>query len=357
MNIYKDLAILFLNLGMTAFGGPMAHIAMLEKEVVEKRKWFDADEFLEMVGFTNLIPGPNSTEVALLVGYRKAGILGLLVSGVCFIIPAVIIVMALTFMYLKTQSIPNVQEIMNGVKPVIAAIVSMATYKLFIKSSKSWLNILVVVILSLLLLTGVLSEISTLLLCAGGYLFLNLSKYKSRYNSIEPYSLSLLFWSVAKIGSLLYGSGYVLISFLEATFVERLQWIDFNTLTNLVTLGEISPGPVFTTATALGTYLGGILGGVVATIGIFLPSFLLVSILFPLYDKLKTLSWFNVALEGVALGSLALLLKTSILLTGQLFFSPVSVFLYLCALYLIYKNKIKPVYLIIIFGLLGMIFL
>lgn len=359
MNIYKELALLFTKLGLIAFGGPMAHISLIEKEVVEKRKWFSTEEFLEMISFTNFLPGPNSTEIAILVGYKKAKIKGMLISGFCFVVPAVLIVLSLTLAYLNFKSIPNVTSVFSGLRPVIAAIVTSTAFNLSkkrFKTAKAF-DILAFFLLTLLLLTGMINEIQALLLGGFIYLFVSTISKKSKLNSIEPFSLSLLFITMLKIGSILYGSGYVLMAYLKTELVDTLKWIDLGTLSDLLALGEISPGPVFTTATAVGTYLGNIPGGIIATLGIFTPSFLLIGILYPLFNKMKTWSWFQTILKGFNLVSLAIIIVTAFNLSTPLLNSPVQVFNYFISLVLIYKTKVSHLFIIILSGLSGLAFL
>lgn len=359
MSIYKELALLFTKLGFIAFGGPMAHIALMEKEVVENRKWFSAEEYLEMISFTNFLPGPNSTELAILIGYKKGKIKGMLISGACFILPAVMIVIGLTFAYMSFNTIPNVSALFSGFKPVIAAIVTLAAYKLtskFLKKTEAFDILMFVGIVSLLLF-GIVTEIQALLIGGLSYLVFKHFNNKSKLLVIEPFSLSILFITMVKIGAVLYGSGYVLMSYLNTEFVTNLKWLDSSTLSDLLTLGEISPGPVFTTATALGTYLGNIPGGIVATLGIFLPSFLLIGILYPIFTKMKTWKWFNAVLIGLNLVSLAIIVVTAYSLSYPLIYSPVQVAIYLIALLLISKFKVSNLYTLIMAGILGILFL
>lgn len=359
MNMYKELALLFTKLGIIAFGGPMAHISLMEKEVVEKRRWFSAEEFLEMISFTNFLPGPNSTEIAILIGYKKAKIKGMLIAGICFIVPAVLIVLSLTLVYVNLRSIPDVTSIFSGLRPVIAAIVTSTAFKLSKKRFSDFkvFDIIVFFAVLVLLLTGVINEIQALLFGGLAYLIASKAKGKNIYNSIEPFSLSLLFLTMLKIGSILYGSGYVLMAYLKTELVDTLKWIDLTTLSDLLALGEISPGPVFTTATAVGTYLGNIPGGLVATLGIFTPSFLLIGILYPMFNTMKTWTWFQNILKGLNLVSLTIIVVTALNLSSPLLNSPVQVFIYLLSLLLMNKTNISQFLIIILSGILGLAFL
>lgn len=349
----KQLSILFLKLGMFAFGGPAAHTAMMNDELVEKRKWFTHDEFLEMISFTNLIPGPNSTELAILIGYKKAGVLGLLTAGVSFIVPALIIVLFFSFIYMRFESIPKVQNTLSGMVPVLIVIILSATLKISKKTIKSKDSVIILIISLVLLLLGI-NEFLVLLLAG---LFKPVLKLSNRFFSIEPFSLLVLFASFLKIGSVLYGSGYVLLSFLETTFVNQLGWLSQSELLNLVMIGEITPGPLFTTATAIGYYLGGINGGLLATLGIFIPSFVLIGILFPIYEKIKTKESIQDLLYGVGIASLALMIKVLISLTLSIESSILTYVFVLCVAVLSFKFKVSNFLLIIMGGLFGALLL
>ena len=253
--VYKDLARLFLRLGFFAYGGPAAHISMMRDEVVDRKGWYTDEEFLDMIGFTNLIPGPNSTELAILIGYKQGGFIGLLISGLCFIIPAVVIVLIFTAFYMKYHSLPQVQSILKGMIPAIFLIVMGAVIKLGQKTIKDYESMLLVLVGVILIFFNV-SEVWVLFL--GPLYFLLKRVLTSTKNlAVEPFSLVILFMTFLKIGSILYGSGYVLISFLQTEFVEKLSWLTSTQLIELVAIGEITPGPVFTTATAVGYFLGG----------------------------------------------------------------------------------------------------
>lgn len=304
----KDLVHLFLKLGFFAYGGPASHIAMMREEVVDKKAWFTDQEFLDMLSFTNLIPGPNSTEMAIMIGYKKAGLLGLVTAGLCFIVPAVGIVMFLTMFYVRYQQVPQFQNIFKGMLPSIFLIISMAVFKLSKKTIKNNEMMILLVIFSIMILLG-LSEFVVLLF---GGLYYYFKSRKSKVLAVEPFSFSMLFFTFLKIGAVLYGSGYVLISFLQTELVHKLDWLTQSQLIDLVAIGEITPGPVFTTATAVGYFLGGVKGSLLATAGIFIPSFLFIAILAPLYEKLKEMAWIQAVLKGLSVASLAIMVSVSI---------------------------------------------
>ena len=344
---------LFLKLGFFAFGGPAAHISMMYDEVVTKNEWFTDQEFLNMISFTNLIPGPNSTEMAILIGYKMGGILGLLISGLSFIIPAVLIVLGFTHFYVHYYHIPQIQNVFNGMLPSIFLIISLAVFKLSRKTIKSKEETFLLAGLFVLLILGI-SEF--LILLVGGIYFL-LKNYKNKLLSIEPFSFSILFLLFLKIGSILYGSGYVLISFLQTELVNKNSWLTLKQLVDLVAIGEITPGPVFTTATAIGYYLGRVKGAFISTVGIFTPSFIFIGIISPIYDKLKEKQWIQELLQGLSIASLAIMYYVSFNLAKSIL-SNIQMIIFTFSMIVIWKLfKLKSPYLILIGATLGFIFL
>jgi chromate transporter len=315
---------LFLRLGATAFGGPAAHIAMMEDEVVVRRKWLSREKFLDLIGATNLIPGPNSTEMAIHVGYLRAGFAGLLVAGACFILPATIIVGAIAWAYVQFGKLPEVGAVLYGVKPVVIAVVAQALWRLGRSAVRTKLLLGVAVVATVLGFLGV-NELAILF---GSGVFVILVKSMNRWRkSTLPvlllaafptstaavatgavsFGLWPLFLVFVKVGALLFGSGYVLLAFLRADLVERLHWLTESQLLDAVAVGQVTPGPVFTTATFVGYVLGGLPGAVVATVGIFLPAFFFVGVSGPLVPKLRK-SWIaGAALDGVNVGALAMM--------------------------------------------------
>ncbi len=325
----KELALLFFRLGATAFGGPAAHIAMMEDEVVKRRKWLSEERFLDLLGATNLIPGPNSTEMAIHIGWQRRRWTGLLVAGSAFILPAMLIVGIFAWVYVTYGSLPQVDWLLYGVKPVVIAVVVQALWGLAPKAAKNWpLRILAVIAVAAVLF-GV-NEIAVLF--GAGAVMLVGSKIKSgggsSLNGFAPIlpmlslsavsqtvTLSGLFWVFAKIGSVLFGSGYVLLAFLRADLVERLGWLTEAQLIDAVAVGQVTPGPVFTTATFIGYLLSGPTGALVATVGIFLPAFIFVALSGPLVPRLRNSDLAGAFLDGVNVASLALMAVVTAYLT------------------------------------------
>lgn len=305
--IHKEISKVFLKLGTVAFGGPAAHIAMMEDELISKRQWMSKEEFLGLLGFANLIPGPNSTELAILIGYKMGGKLGLFLAGGSFILPAMLMVMTIGFFYRDYGHLPAIQSVFRYLNPVVVAVIAQALWKLSKGTIKSLETILILLLGMGLLLIGV-SEIPTLIICGTAHwLFQKLKESRHLHLAVEPMSLSLLFLTFLKIGSVLYGSGYVLVAFLQSEFVEQYQVLTETQLLDAVAVGEFTPGPVFTTATFIGTFLHGLPGGLLATLGIFLPAFLLILFLNPVFERMRASRHFSVILQGVSIGSLALM--------------------------------------------------
>lgn len=326
MTSLKELALLFLKLGTTAFGGPAAHIAMMHDEVVKRRGWLSEERFLELVGAVNLIPGPNSTELAIHIGFERRRWAGLLVAGVCFIVPAMLMTAALGWAYVTYGSLPQVGWILCGVKPVIVAVVVQAIWTLIPKAARDgWLTFLGTA--GAILAAVQVNEL--LVLFGTGCLAMIGSKPKKEKPQVSqlmplapavvgvaasPLTLPSIFWVFLKTGSVLFGSGYVLLAFLRADLVERLGWLTEPQLLDAITVGQITPGPVFTTATFIGFILAGPGGALVATLGIFLPAFVFVALSGPLVPKLRRSTWASGFLDGVNVASLALM----VVVTAQL---------------------------------------
>ncbi len=300
MTPVSELAKLFTKLGTTAFGGPAAHVAMMHEEVVVRRRWLTREEFLDLVSAANLIPGPNSTELAIHIGHRQAGWRGLLVAGSCFILPAALIVTACAWAYVQYGTLPQAAGLLYGVKPVIIAIVAIALRDLGRTALKSASSVAICAVSIALAMLGV-NELVILLLAAFA------AGMGRSLKAVTPFGLWALFCFFTKVGSVLYGSGYVLLAFLRADLVERWHWLTEAQLLDAIAVGQFTPGPVFTTATFIGYLLGGGPGAAVATIGIFAPAFFFVAISGPLVPRLRSSPVASAALDGVNAASLALM--------------------------------------------------
>lgn len=318
----RELALLFLRLGATAFGGPAAHIAMMQDEVVRRRKWLTEQRFLDLLGATNLIPGPNSTEMAIHIGWERRRWAGLVTAGVAFIVPAMLITGVLGWAYVRFGSVPAAVWLLYGVKPVILGVVLQAIWGLAPKAARTnalrALGILAVILaavnvneLFVLFGAGVIAVFAARLPkppeAPPATKVLQLAPVAVAAAGASSVTLSGLFGIFVKIGSILFGSGYVLLAFLRADFVERLGWLTEAELIDAVAVGQITPGPVFTTATFIGYVLAGPSGALVATAGIFLPAFVFVALSGPLIPRLRASPVAGAFLDGVNVASLALM--------------------------------------------------
>lgn len=322
----RETAWVFLKLGTTAFGGPVAHVAMMEDEVVRRRGWVSQRDFLDLYSATNFIPGPNSTEMAIHLGYRRAGWAGLVVAGLCFIVPAVVIVLACAWAYVGFGQAPGVRGMFEFVAPVILAIIAQAVWRLSRTALipkpppiwcisvgagvAAWFGVGELAVLGIAgVLAGAMGGVgarrrgpaSVVPWCTGA---LGASGAGVLAGLPTP---GAVFWVFAKIGSVLFGSGYVLVAFLQTELVERRGWLTQAQLLDAIAVGQCTPGPLFTSATFVGYLLGGLPGAGAATGGIFAPAFVFVALTAPLVARLRRWPVLGAALDGVNGASLALM--------------------------------------------------
>jgi chromate transporter len=317
-----ELARLFLRLGITAFGGPAVHIAMMRDEVVRRRRWMSDQAFLDLVGASNLIPGPNSTELAIHIGRMRAGSSGLVIAGACFIVPALGIVLAIAWAYVEYGTTPTGEALLYGIEPTVIAIVLVALFGLGRTAVKD-ASLAGAGIAALALYLAGLNEVVVLFgvgfivmvgrnvgrLGAGAPLFVPLPLLVSfaQTEPIRDVGLDRLFLVFLKVGALLYGGGYVLLAFLRGDLVEGLGWLTDAQLVDAVAVGQMTPGPLFTTATFVGYVLGGLPGAGVATLGIFLPSFIFVAATGPFVARARGSAWMSAFLDGVNVAAIGLM--------------------------------------------------
>jgi len=413
----REVALLFLRLGFTAFGGPAAHIAMMREEVVRRRRWISDQRFLDLMGVINLIPGPNSTEMAIYLGYLRAGWLGLLVGGVCFIGPAMLIVMALAWLYVTYGALPQADWLLYGIKPVIIAIILQAIWGLGRTALRGALPVAVALAIFGLYLVGV----NELALLFGGAALFGLLRLIERWGkraarngvaaalaapilplvraatgkangagatgataatgasaagatgataktaagvgavaaagavaATVPFSYWTLFLTFLKIGAVLYGSGYVLLAFVQGDFVHRLGWLTDKQLLDAVAIGQFTPGPVFTTATFIGYLVGGWQGALIATLAIFLPSFAFVGLIHPLATRLRRWPVTAILLDGLNVAALALMAAVALQLGLNALVDVVTALLAIAALVILLRfRRLNSVWLIIGGALIG----
>jgi chromate transporter len=368
----REVAQVFLKLGTLAFGGPAAHIGMMRDEVVRRRQWLSDQDFLDLLGVAQLIPGPNSTEMIMLLGARRAGWRGLVLGGASFILPAMLIVMAFGWVYVQFGALPQLEWLLYGVKPVMIAIIMQAVWELGKRAIKGPLTLCVGALALLLYALGA-SEIP--LLFAGALLVMlvqNRSRLRWRggaasaiflggplapigWAAATPFSYGQLFWSFFKIGAVLYGSGYVLIAFMQTEFVQNLGWLTNQQLLDAIVVGQITPGPLFTSATFVGYILGGVPGAIIATIGIFLPAFILVAIVRPFVPRLRKSPWFGALLDGVNVVSLALVVGVAIGLARVSLIDPLTVAIATLTLIVLLRFKINSTWLVLGGALIGLL--
>ncbi|HKD65692.1 MAG TPA: chromate efflux transporter [Candidatus Binataceae bacterium] len=370
----SEIARSFLRLGVTAFGGPAAHIAMMEDEFVRRREWLSRDQFLDMLGATNLIPGPNSTEMAIHIGHQRAGWKGLMMGGVCFIAPAMAIVLLAAWAYVRFGSLPQVQGIMYGIKPVIIAVVIQALWRLFPAAVKSGFlgavgsaatvaALLRVNVLVVLFGAGVIAAAAAWTRRSDSQPTLGV-KWPSVLPALKTagiaapaaaaFSMMGLFLFFLKVGSVLYGSGYVLLAFLQADLVDRLHWLTQSQLLDAIAVGQVTPGPVFTTATFIGYLLGGTTGSIVATVGIFVPSFIFVAASRPLIPRIRRSRIAGAFLDGVNVGALALMAAVTLQLSQAALVDVTTVLIGAISAVLLLWSRINSAWLILAGGLMGL---
>lgn len=343
----KELFWVFFKLGIFGFGGPAAHIAMMREEVVQKRHWIAENEFFDLVGATNLIPGPNSTELAIHIGHKLLGWKGLLIAGISFIVPAFVSVLSLAWFYVEYGTIPVLNPILAGIRPVVIAIVLLALWSFRQSAVRNFKEIAICI---LALIAGYLGYNEVFVILLSGLLLIMTHAMPSKKLSIEPISIFLFF---LKVGSVLFGSGYVLLAFLKNELVDEKLWLTSIQLMDAVTVGQVTPGPVFTTATFIGFLLDGFTGASVATIGIFLPSFFFVAISAPFLSKLRSSEQFSLFLNGVNAASFALMTIVTFELGNKSLISVSSWGIFLMSLIILKFTKLNSAYLILLGGILG----
>lgn len=363
-NKLKEIALLFLKLGSISFGGPAAHIAMMEDEVVKKRKWMTHEHFLDLIGATNLIPGPNSTEMTMHCGYERAGWRGLFVAGICFIFPAVLITSIFAWLYLTYGKLPEVEPFIYGIKPAVIAIIIMAAYRLGKKAIKN-MELAILGIATLLACLLGLNEIVALFGC--GLIGLLIYYFKKNINNLNSF-LPLLFVQASdplkiesikifltflKIGAILYGSGYVLFAFLDAELVSN-GWLTRQALIDAVAVGQMTPGPVLSTATFIGWQMNGVYGALAATIGIFLPSFIFVLILNPIIPKIRKSKSVSAFLDTINVAAIALIVVVSIEMSKDTLTDWRSIFIAIGSLITVFVfKKLNSAFIVIAGSLTG----
>ncbi|MDS3859727.1 chromate efflux transporter [Thermosynechococcaceae cyanobacterium BACA0444] len=366
----QELALVFLKLGTFAFGGPAAHLAMMDEEVVGRRQWLTREKLLDLIGITNLIPGPNSTELAIYIGAERAGWRGLIVAGCCFILPAMLIVWGLAALYVQTAQVPQVEWLLYGIKPVIIAIVLQALWKLGRKAIKDnvtlvaagaavgayflgWSEVLALAVLGLGVMLIKAWQGGNQITPGLVGLPMGVSAQVTTATPELPVGWVNVFLIFLKIGLVLYGGGYVLLAFVQREFVEQTHWLTSQQLLDAVAIGQVTPGPLFTTATFIGYLLAGNSGAVAGTVGIFLPSFLLVALINPWVNHLRRSAWVAGALDGVNAAALGLMAGVMVTLTQAAVVDAVTIGVAVVSGIILFKWKVNSAWLILAGGLVG----
>ncbi|GAB3256472.1 chromate efflux transporter [Nocardioides dilutus] len=361
----REVAAVFLRLGVVAFGGPAAHTAMMREELVRRRAWVDDERFVDLVGATQLVPGPNSTELAIHLGHDRAGWRGLLVAGVCFIVPAALLVGVLAWAYVEHGDTSVVGDVFDGAVPVVLAIIAWSVVPLLRAAATSWW----LAVVGLAALAAYLLGLNELVVLVGGALAALVPYVGGRAREGGTAALLLplalapsgdgrlgeLFVTMLKIGAVLYGSGYVLITFLEGDFVERLGWLSNQQLVDAVAVGQVTPGPVFTTATFVGYLVAGFWGAVLATVAIFLPSFVFVGLLTRLVGWLRSRAWTAAVLDGLNVTALALILGVAVDLGRDNLASWWAPLLFAVTLLLLWRTRLNSGWFVLAGGAAGIL--
>jgi len=362
----RQLVVVFGTLGLIGFGGPAAHIALMRREVVERRQWLTDAQLVDLIGVTNLLPGPNSTELALHIGRRRAGGIGLVVAGLAFILPAAAIVLALAWTYVAFGSTPTGDALLYGIKPVVIAIVAAALVAFSRTALKGALPTAVAIVVALLWIVG----INELILLAVGAVTLTAARLGRRppwaaigivlpvagaTTAAASANLITLAAVFLKAGALLYGSGYVLLAFLRGDLVDRLGWLTDAQLLDAIAIGQVTPGPLFTTATFIGYLLAGIPGAVIATVAIFLPAFVLVALVGPIAERLRDRPLTAALLDGVNAAALGLMAAVSLVLASDAVVDVPTAALAIGALLALVLLRMPSVLLVVAGGAIGLV--
>ena len=366
-----EIAKLFLKLGLTAFGGPAAHIGMMEDEVVTKRKWMTHEHFLDLVGATNLIPGPNSTEMTIHIGYDRAGFSGLLISGFCFISPAILITLVFAFIYRTYGTLPKVATFLQGINPAVIAIIFTASIRLGKKAVKNNIDLMIIGLIVFIVSLFNVDEIAVLFtggILGGLWLFFKNKLQKSisffipliitgeAAGAAAGISLLKLGLTFLKIGAVLYGSGYVLIALLQNELVNGTHWITQKQLIDAIAVGQFTPGPLLSTTAFIGYQLYGLKGGLIAAAATFLPSFIFVAIVNPIIPKLRRSNIMSKFLDAVNVSSVALIAAVAVKFSISTFNNWIAVLIAVVSIFVLLKWKANTALVIIGGGLTGFIF-
>jgi chromate transporter len=368
----KQIIFAFLKLGFVAFGGPAAAYGMMRQEFVTRKGWLGEDDFFDFMGLANLIPGPNAVEMALLIGHHHAGWMGLVLAGVSYIFPSTVVVLIFAWIYQHYGALPAIEGVLYGIKPVVLSILVSAMWGILKPRIKNTTGLIMFVIVFAAYLGG----ISPMLLLLGGGVLMSLYRMIGRKGSspglslvfpvlsrflqsialqMQPFNLPMLFWVFLKAGALMLGSGYVLMAFIHNDLVVRLGWLTDNQIVDAIAVGQVTPGPLATTATFIGFLLGGFQGAFLATAGMFLPSHIIVIILIAFIGKIRGSERFAGFLEGVNFAALGLMVGVTWEISRTALIDPITVIIALVGLIVLLKYKISAAWLVIVGALIGLV--
>lgn len=358
------LVLSFLKLGFTAFGGPAAAYGMMRQEFVVKKKWVTEDKFLDFLGVANLVPGPNATELAILIGFTHAGWLGMILAGVCYILPSMLTVLVFAWAYVQFGALPQLEGMLYGIKPVVVAIIISAMWAMLKLRLKDYPGLGVVLVVFVAYLLGV----NPILLLLVGGVVMGLIRFGQRPGNVLPlfliwlyepmrvlqeliqaveFSLARLFWVFLKAGALMFGSGYVLLAFIHDDLVLRLGWLTDAQLVDAIAIGQVTPGPLSTTATFVGYLMGGIPAAILATVAMFLPSFIFVGVIYFAVTKLRESEQFTGLIDGINFAALGLMAGVTWEIAGTALVDPVTIGIALVALFFLLRYELGAPWLIL----------
>jgi chromate transporter len=360
-----DVFAVFLRIGATAFGGPAVHVAIMRQEIVERRRWIDEQHFIDLLGATNLIPGPNSSEMTMHVGYVRAGWRGLIAGGSAFLLPAMLITLALAWAYTRYGTTPAAGWLLHGIKPVIIPLIVVALWKMTRQAVKDRVTALVGVATVILYFL----QVNFVILLIGGGVSVLLARtphLRRKVAGFMPvlappvllaadYNLLRLFLAFLKIGVLLYGSGYVLFAFLHADLVEGYGWLTEQQLIDAIAAGQITPGPLSSSATFIGYLLGGVPGALVATLGLYLPAFILVGLSNPLIPRIRRSSWAGHLLDGVNVAALGLMAAVTLELAHAAYTDAFTILIGIIAATLLLRYNLNSMMLVLLGAGMGLL--
>lgn len=349
----KEILSYFLKIGFLGFGGPMAHIAMMDEDLVEKRKWASKEEFLEGLAVCNMLPGPASTQLGIYMGYLKGGLMGGVLAGIGFILPSFIIITLLSFLYFSYGTLPQLKSILYGINAVVIPLIGISLYKMSIKSIEGSKAFIIFIISAVAIYFGKANIILVMTISgiAGVFIYYGFQKNNSKLNSL----MLPLFLFFFKVGAFIYGGGLVIIPFIEAEVVEKLAWLTKEEFLAGIALGQITPGPVVITAAFIGYKIANVIGAFIATLAIFLPSFIFILGSAPYLKKIKNIPWIKGLLKGVNASVIGSILAALLSLVPKALIDPWTILIAIAGFIAMWKYKVNIFYVVAASGVIGLV--